>query len=75
MLDTNNNGYIDYTEFLAGCMKSKIYLNEDHLKIAFTYFDKVTISAVIFTLTLSLSYLFNIGREWLHYKGRVEEDT
>ena len=25
-LDTNNNGYIDYTEFLAGCMKSKIYL-------------------------------------------------
>lgn len=26
MLDTNNNGFIDYTEFLAGCMKSKIYL-------------------------------------------------
>jgi len=25
-VDTNNNGYIDYTEFLAGCMKSKIYL-------------------------------------------------
>jgi calcium-dependent protein kinase len=40
MLDTNNNGYIDYTEFLAGCMKSKIYLKEDHLKIAFSYFDK-----------------------------------
>jgi Ca2+-binding EF-hand superfamily protein len=42
MLDTNNNGYIDYTEFLAGCMKSKIYLNEDHLKIAFAYFDRVS---------------------------------
>lgn len=41
MLDINNNGYIDYTEFLAGCMKSKIYLKEDHLKIAFSYFDKV----------------------------------
>ena len=40
MLDTNNNGYIDYTEVLAGCMKSKIYLREDHLKIAFSYFDK-----------------------------------
>ena len=41
MLDTNNNGFIDYTEFLAGCMKSKIYLNEKHLRIAFSYFDKV----------------------------------
>ena len=40
MLDTNNNGYIDYTEFLAGCMKSKIYLKEDYLKMTFAYFDK-----------------------------------
>lgn len=40
-LDTNDNGYIDYTEFLAGCMKSKIYLKEDYLKSAFAYFDKV----------------------------------
>lgn len=40
-LDTNLNGYIDYTEFLAGCMKSKIYLKEDYLKTAFCYFDKV----------------------------------
>jgi calcium-dependent protein kinase len=38
-LDTNNNGYIDYTEFLAGCMRSKIYLKEDHLRSAFEYFD------------------------------------
>ncbi len=42
-LDTNNNGYIDYTEFLAGCMKSKIYLKEDYLRSAFQYFDKVII--------------------------------
>lgn len=41
-LDTNNNGFIDYTEFLAGCMKSKIYLKEDYLKSAFSYFDKVS---------------------------------
>ncbi len=40
MLDTNNNGYIDYTEFLAGCMKSKIYLKEDYLKMTFAYFDR-----------------------------------
>ncbi|CDW81524.1 protein kinase domain containing protein [Stylonychia lemnae] len=39
-LDTNFNGFVDYTEFLAGCMKSKIYLKEDYLRIAFSYFDK-----------------------------------
>ncbi len=43
-LDTNDNGYIDYTEFLAGCMKSKIYLKEDYLKSAFAYFDKVILN-------------------------------
>jgi len=41
-LDINKNGLLDYTEFLAGCMKSKIYLNDDHLKRAFEYFDKVS---------------------------------
>ena len=40
-LDMNTNGSIDYTEFIAGCMKSKIYLKEDHLRTAFEYFDKV----------------------------------
>lgn len=40
-LDTNNNGFIDYTEFIAGCLKSKIYLKEDVLRAAFQYFDKV----------------------------------
>jgi Ca2+-binding EF-hand superfamily protein len=39
ILDTNNNGHIDYTEFIAGCLRSKIYLHEDNLKIAFSYFD------------------------------------
>jgi Ca2+-binding EF-hand superfamily protein len=40
-VDMNANGFIDYTEFLAGCMRSKIYLKEDHLRAAFNYFDKV----------------------------------
>ncbi len=26
-IDTNNNGWIDYNEFLAGGMRSKVYLN------------------------------------------------
>ena len=41
-IDNNLNTKIDYTEFLAGCMKSKIYLKEENLKIAFSYFDKVS---------------------------------
>ena len=41
-LDTNFNGYVDYTEFLAGCMKSKIYLKEEYLRTVFSYFDKVS---------------------------------
>lgn len=40
-LDTNQNGYIDYTEFLAGCMKSKIYLKDEYLRRAFDFFDLV----------------------------------
>lgn len=40
IMDTNNNGYIDYTEFIAACMQSYNYLNENHLKTAFSYFDK-----------------------------------
>lgn len=41
-LDTDFSDYVDYTEFLAGCMKSKLYLNEENLKAAFAYFDKVS---------------------------------
>jgi len=40
VLDSNKNGYIDYTEFIAACLQSYNYLNENHLKTAFSYFDK-----------------------------------
>jgi Ca2+-binding EF-hand superfamily protein len=46
-LDANNNGVIDYTEFLAGCMKSKIYLKEEYLRSAFAFFDKVNFSRYV----------------------------
>jgi calcium-dependent protein kinase len=61
-LDTNNNGYIDYTEFLAGCMKSKIYLKEDYLKNAFEYFDKVR----------SIRTNYALGWQWYDIFGGVE---
>ena len=65
ILDTNNNGYIDYTEFIAGCMKSKIYLKEDHLRIAFSYFDKV--SATFFILKLDSFCVIITGQLWIHH--------
>lgn len=40
VIDSNNNGYIDYTEFIAACLSSYNYLKENHLKTAFNYFDK-----------------------------------
>lgn len=40
LMDTNNSGSIDYTEFIAGCMQSYVYLKENNLKQAFEYFDK-----------------------------------
>lgn len=40
LMDTNGNGKIDYTEFIAGCMHSYVYLKETNLKEAFQYFDK-----------------------------------
>jgi Ca2+-binding EF-hand superfamily protein len=35
MIDTNQNGLIDYTEFIAACLQSYNYLKENHLKAAF----------------------------------------
>ena len=60
-LDANNNGYIDYTEFIAGCMKSKIYMKEEHLKRAFSFFDKVffTVSNDLFRMAVALSHWMN----------------
>lgn len=40
VMDSNKNGYIDYTEFIAACLQSYNYLQENHLKTAFSYFDK-----------------------------------
>ena len=40
VMDSNRNGFIDYTEFIAGCLQSTNYLKENHLKSAFAYYDK-----------------------------------
>ncbi len=40
VIDSNNNGMIDYTEFIAACMYSQDYTTEKQIKQAFMYFDK-----------------------------------
>ena len=40
VIDSNNNGVIDYTEFIAACMYSQDYSQELQIKQAFQYFDK-----------------------------------
>lgn len=40
VMDSNQNGYIDYTEFIAACLSSYNYLKESNLVTAFSYFDK-----------------------------------
>ena len=40
IIDSNQNGMIDYTEFIAACLQSYNYLKENHLRSAFAYFDQ-----------------------------------
>lgn len=47
-LDTNKNGFIDYTEFIAGCLQTQSMLKEKHLLNAFSYFDKVNTILFLF---------------------------
>lgn len=44
-LDSNKNGFVDYTEFIAGCLHTASMLKEKHLLNAFRYFDKVGLEA------------------------------
>ena len=39
VIDSNQNGMIDYTEFIAACLQSYNYLQESHLRAAFAFFD------------------------------------
>ena len=57
VMDSNKNGYIDYTEFIAGCLQSHNYLKENHLKTAFSYYDKDSTITLTFRLTTTSSSL------------------
>lgn len=38
-IDTDNSGFIDYSEFLAASLPRALYLREDYLRTAFDMFD------------------------------------
>ena len=40
MLDNDNNGYIEFEEFLRACIDKKELLTDDYLKFAFKFLDK-----------------------------------
>lgn len=46
VIDSNNNGVIDYTEFIAACMYSQEYSQEKQIRQAFQYFDKDNSGAI-----------------------------
>ena len=39
-IDGDNNGYIEYEEFVRAAVDKQMFLNENILKFAFRYFDK-----------------------------------
>ena len=39
-IDSDNNGYIEYEEFIRAAIDKEMFLNENILKFAFRYFDK-----------------------------------
>ena len=40
-IDIDNNGYIDYTEFVLATINKKKLLTRERLELAFAMFDKV----------------------------------
>ena len=40
LLDGDNNGYIEYEEFLRACLDKKVILTDSNLKYAFDFLDK-----------------------------------
>lgn len=39
VIDTNNSGYIDLTEFIVAGLKIKDFFTKEHFQQAFSYFD------------------------------------
>lgn len=40
LIDGDNNGYIEYEEFVRGCINKEKFITEDIIKFSFRFFDK-----------------------------------
>lgn len=40
LIDGDNNGYIQYEEFVRGCINKDMFINENIIKMSFRFFDK-----------------------------------
>mgnify|MGYP000849026982 CR=1 FL=1 len=61
-IDTNHDGVIEYTEFLAVFMDNYIFKNERYLRMAFEKFDLVNLLTLAFRLTKSSNYRIRAER-------------
>ena len=66
LLDSDNNGYIEYEEFLRACIDKKEVLTEEYLEYAFNFLDKenkgiLTCQQIIKTFLEKENKLFEIA--------------
>jgi hypothetical protein len=60
-VDTDNSGFIDYSEFVVAAMNEKQLLTNEKLQAAFKMFDKVF---------KYLPFNFILGRKWFNFLKR-----
>jgi len=58
LIDGDNNGYIEYEEFIRGCINKERFITEDIIKFSFRFFDKdnngeITFEEIKFTFAKS----------------------
>lgn len=64
-IDSNNNGYIEYEEFIRAAIDKTIFLNEQFLSFAFNYFDKDNSGEITHNELLSIFQNFTENRAQL----------
>lgn len=54
-IDANDNGHVNYTEFINATIDKKKAITQDKLKAAFDYFDTVFYSYLFIRIKMDLS--------------------
>ena len=59
-LDNDNNGYIEYEEFVRASINKEIFVADEILQFAFNFFDKDSSGSITFD---ELKAIFCVGQE------------